>query len=35
VRIRNMYQPTWASGAEARTILDRMRRSSEALEASK
>jgi poly-gamma-glutamate synthesis protein (capsule biosynthesis protein) len=34
VRIRNMYQPTWASGTEARSILDRMRRSSEAIASS-
>jgi len=31
VRIRDMYKPTWAEGAEAHSILERMRRSSEAL----
>jgi poly-gamma-glutamate synthesis protein (capsule biosynthesis protein) len=31
VRIREMYKPTWAEGTEAGSILERMRRSSEAL----
>jgi len=31
VRIREMYRPAWAGGTEARNILDRIRRSSEAL----
>jgi poly-gamma-glutamate synthesis protein (capsule biosynthesis protein) len=35
VRIRDMYQPTWASGTEGRSILDRMRRSSETVAASR